>query len=101
MDIQNALIAAVKCLIRVFFRIETGLDQILGLCYRIRIGLHYTMKMLDWLRIANIQHYNIIAVRSPVRLGSLYKFNVIFGVISSEPAFRQITVTGIWILKKI
>ena len=78
-----------------FFRIETGLDQILGLCYRIRIGLDYTKKMLDWIRIANVQHYNIIAVRLPVRLGSLYKFNVIFGVISSEPAFRLITVTGI------
>jgi len=46
MDIQTALITAVKCLIRVFSDIN-GLDQIFGQCYRIRISLDYTMKILD------------------------------------------------------
>jgi len=39
---------------RSFFRIYAGLDQIFGQCYRIRIGLDYTMKILDWIWIANI-----------------------------------------------
>jgi len=51
MDIQTELITAVKCLITVFSD-KTGLDQIFGQYYRFRIRLDYTMKILDWIRIA-------------------------------------------------
>jgi len=36
------------------FRIQTGLDQIFGQVYRIRIGSDYSVKILDWIRIAKI-----------------------------------------------
>jgi len=52
MDIQTALITAVKCLIRGLSWLSTVLNQIFGLYYRIRIGLDYTIKRLDWIRIA-------------------------------------------------
>ena len=51
-DIQTALITVVKCLIRDYFRMQTGLDQTFGLCYRTRIGMDCTMKILDWIRFA-------------------------------------------------
>ena len=38
------------------FRIQTGLDQIFGQVYRIRIGPEYSMKILDWIRIAKISN---------------------------------------------
>jgi len=43
-----------------FFRISTGLDQILVQYYRIRIGLDYTIKILDWdcKNLRSVQHYN-------------------------------------------
>ena len=54
MDTQTPSITAVKCLIRGFFRMETGLDQIFGQYYRIRIGLDCTVRILDWTKIAKI-----------------------------------------------
>ena len=51
--IQTLLITVVKCLI-IFFRISTGLDQIFGPYYRIRIGLNYATKILEWNRFAKI-----------------------------------------------
>ena len=56
LDIQTALISAVKYWIRVFFRIWTGLDQIFGQVYRIRIRPDYSTKTLDWIRIAIISN---------------------------------------------
>jgi len=68
MDNQNALITAAKCLIRVFW-IETGLDQIFGQVYRIRIGPDYSKKILDWIRIPkNSDLFNTNA--HPSRQGS-------------------------------
>jgi len=43
MDIKTALITAVECLIRGFFRMKTGWDQIFGWCNRIMIELDSTM----------------------------------------------------------
>jgi len=54
MDIQTAFITAVKRLIIRFFRTSTGLDQTFGQVYQIRIGPDYSMKILDWSRIAKI-----------------------------------------------
>jgi len=33
---------------------KAGLDQIFGQYFRIGIGLFYTIKILDWIRIAKI-----------------------------------------------
>jgi len=53
MDIQLALISAVKCLIRVFSDINRiGLN--IRTVYRIRIGPDYSKKILDWIRIPKI-----------------------------------------------
>jgi len=35
-----------------FFQMQTGLDQMFGENYRISTGLNFTMKILDWIRIA-------------------------------------------------
>jgi len=51
MDIQTALITAVKCFIRGFSRTKIGLDQIFGQVYRIRISPGYWKKNLDWIKI--------------------------------------------------
>jgi len=37
-----------------FFRILTGLDQAFAQHYRMRIGLEYKMKILDWIWIVKI-----------------------------------------------
>ena len=54
MDIQTALIIAVKSLTSVFFFIQTGLDQKFGQVYQIRIAPDCSMKILDWIRISKI-----------------------------------------------
>jgi len=47
MDIQIVFITAAKCLIIGVFQIQTGLDQIFGQVYQIRIGPDYSIKYLD------------------------------------------------------
>jgi len=53
----------VKCLIREFiFRIKIEVDQIFEQVYRIRIGQDFSMKILDWIRIAKLSDlFNINA----------------------------------------
>ena len=65
MDIQTALITALKCLITVFFRIQTGLDQIFGQVNRIRIGLDNSKKILDWIRTAKFSNLFNTTVYDP------------------------------------
>ena len=52
MNIQTALIAAVKCSIREFFGHKPDWIKLFGQHYWIKIGLDNTMKTLDWIRMA-------------------------------------------------
>jgi len=53
-NIQTALITAVKCLIHGVFSDINRIGKIFGHVYRNRIGLDYTMKIFDWIRMAKI-----------------------------------------------
>ena len=64
MDIQSALITAVKCLIRVFFRTWAGLDQISEQVYRIRIGPDSSIQISDWIKIAKISDFSTLVATS-------------------------------------
>jgi len=57
MDIQTALITAVKCLIKGFFEYKPDWIKYFWQVYRALIGPDYSMKILDWIRIAKISNF--------------------------------------------
>jgi len=54
MDIQTALITAVKCFIRVFYGFKPDWIECLDRSTGIGSDRIYSMKILDWIRIAKI-----------------------------------------------
>jgi len=85
MDIQTALITAIKCLIRVFLRILTRLDQVFGQVYRIRIGPDCSMKILDWTRIAKFSNL----LNTSMRLSIVKKRNLVLTTRDIYPAYTE------------